>query len=334
MTASRQQRLLPAADASPTVDGQNETTFQRLAEAYAFALSGCSTQDCIDDLERRWLDQGGLEGAVAIVANPQVLTIAAGDAVAFEHAGASMRLEMARRVASLRAGLATLDMAASEAMDVAAKAYGEYEHAAARAAEYEIRRVRTLQALERADNAVNNGPRKARAKKQVIDVREAASIRNQLAIAPQPWGLRRLLRRLRRGLQSQPSPSEDEDSSPRVAPSLVQATAAARRLEAEKAAWDAQISQKDAEAKLMIAEEFAVLAEIACSESEERRAELAAHERQLAEDKEDVEVVGEAFGGLSSAVGSAAAEAIAGFFAGAPASDADASAHATKMDGP
>ena len=80
------------------------------------------------------------------------------------------------------------------------------------------------------------------------------------------------------------------------------------------AAWQANWEAATAHLPQLLASELAVLADVAWEEAAERQRELEAHENLLSKAAADAQVVGEAFSGLSSAVGSATADAIGGFF--------------------
>jgi hypothetical protein len=80
------------------------------------------------------------------------------------------------------------------------------------------------------------------------------------------------------------------------------------------AAWQANWEAATAHLPQLLASELAVLADVAWEEAAERQRELEAHESLLSKAAADAQVVGEAFSGLSSAVGSATADAIGEFF--------------------
>lgn len=80
------------------------------------------------------------------------------------------------------------------------------------------------------------------------------------------------------------------------------------------AAWQANWEAATSHLPQLLASELAVLADVAWEEAAERQRELEAHESLLSKAAADAQVVGEAFSGLSSAVGSATADAIGEFF--------------------
>ena len=288
----------------PDRDGGDEEMFKRLASEYEMRLSQCRTKRAVEELEAEWMNI-----AVAAVANPAM-----------------------KKIAGLRAAVSTLEREAdaAEREAEAAEQHAIVENGvASRRASESFYAARALRRAEECAELATGG----HVKPAASELHAAAASSHVEPPPPQqrPSRLRRLVnlgarlvpwRRRGDGTDAatlanrlyQAQVRELRYGSTRVSSSLVEATAAAKKVEAVRAAERARQAAGRAEEAELLASELAVLADVAREEAAERRRELEAQESLLSQAAADAQVVGEAFSGLSSAVGSATADAIGGFF--------------------